>query len=722
MNSLDIGHWGLVIRRFCLVLGHWAFTIAVVLFAAAPALAADWPHWRGPDRNDIVAEDSGYDAGGWPPRPVWQKSVGEGSTSPLIVGDALYAMGSVGGKDSLWCLDAATGDERWRVSYAAPRYGRNATGDQGLFGGITSTPEYDPATGWIYTLSADGDLNCWDTRSRGRKIWGGNLYDAFRMERRDKIGRSGQRDYGYTTAPLVYNDWLLVEVGGNRGTVMALDKRTGRAVWGSDCKDKAGHTGGLALMTVEGVPCVAVHTLSNLLVVRLDPPNQGKTVALYPWQTEFANNVASPVALGSEVMITSGYNQAAICKLRITLRGAQVVWKQNLHSKICTPVIHKGKVYWVFQQPYCIDFATGRQLWTGPRRFGDAGSCILTGDERLIVWAKRGDLVLAETAERSPGAYKELARVDGMTRDDVWPHVVLCNGLLYVKDRRGNLQCLSVDGRGRSDSAGPAVARTDQDRRPAGHSSPRSPGPGLSSTPALPPVKPIDLASLKSWPGDGPGLVLAWRRGFGRDRIVSTVDKAANRWRLATRDNARLGESGELQTAGGAFVVGGAAKTLLEACRRTNQLSIEVVLSTANTEQFGPARIVSFSVDPYNRNFTLGQDRDQLVLRLRTPQTGENGMRPETKLCSIEAGRWKHVVVTYRDGQLVCYRNGREVSRTSAVRGDFSNWTELHLLLGDEWEDHRHWHGRIERVAVFNRVVSADEVKKRFMLIAGSGS
>ena len=89
-------------------------------------------------------------------------------------------------------------------------------------------------------------------------------------------------------------------------------------------------------------------------------------------------------------------------------------------------------------------------------------------------------------------------------------------------------------------------------------------------------------------------------------------------------------------------------------------------------------------------------------------------------MCEIQTGRWKHVVVTYRDGELVCYRNGREVSRSSAVRGDFSNWSEQHLLLGDEWQGHRHWHGRIERLAIYSRVVSADEVKKRFLLMAGS--
>ncbi len=699
----------------------------------------DWPHWRGPDRNDIVAEDSGYDAGGWPPRETWQKNVGEGSSSPLVVKGNLYVMGSGNGRDQLHCLDAATGNERWQMSYAAPRYGRNATGDQGLYASITSTPEFDPATGFMYTLGADGDLICWDTAARGRRVWGINLYDDYRMQRRDKIGRSGQRDYGYTTSPLVYQNWLLVEVGGNQGTIMAFDKQTGRPVWGGECRDKAGHTGGIVPLTVEGVPCVAVITLNHLLVARLDEPNRGKTVALYPWTTEFANNIASAAAWGSEVLITSAYNHQAMCKLRITLGGAKKVWERPEFSNICTPVIHEGSVYWAAQQPYCLDLATGKIRWTGPRRFGDAGSCIVTADERLIIWSKRGDLTLAETVARSPGAYKELVRIDGLFRDDVWPHAVLASGRLYLKDRRGNLKCLQIGGAGQPAPETADVVRRTGDRRPGpippngpgpippdgpGPIPPNGPGPVPpdvpgpvppdvpAATPAEPPPK-IDLAALRSWPGNAPGLILAWRRGLPLDKLVSTVDASANKWTLAPRGKASLNPSGELETAGGAFVVEGAAKSLLTACRRTNQLSIEAVIAPANMNQFGPARIISFSIDPYHRNFTLGQERGHLVLRLRTPRTGENGMGPETRLCQIEAGRLQHVLVAYRDGSVVCYLNGREVTRSSAVRGDFSNWSLQHLLFGDEWQDSRHWHGRIERVALYSRFIDAGEAKKR---------
>ena len=59
-----------------------------------------------------------------------------------------------------------------------------------------------------------------------------------------------------------------------------------------------------------------------------------------------------------------------------------------------------------------------------------------------------------------------------------------------------------------------------------------------------------------------------------------------------------------------------------------NQLTLLVFLQTNNLEQSGPARIVTYSQDPGNRNFTLGQIHDTLTFRLRTPASGANGANP----------------------------------------------------------------------------------------------
>jgi len=421
------------------------WVVSSVILSLGSSRGDDWPHWRGLSRDDHVRESSGWTPNGWSSlRPAWKKNVGEGSSSPIIVGDRLFVMGWRNQQDSVLCLDASTGQEIWSVSQKSPRYGRQATGDEGLYSGPTSTPEYDEATGWLYTLSCDGQLNCWDTKQRGRKLWSVNLYDSYQIGRRPRVGRSGHRDYGYTTAPLIHGDWVIVEVGAKEGTLIAFDKTTGKQVWTSQAKSPAGHAGGLVPMQVEGVPCLAVMTFQGLLVARLDAKHAGQTVAEYEWITDFANNIATPAVFKSFVLITSGYNHDAICKLEITLRGARKIWQQPYSSKVCSPIIHKGHVYWAWQQLHCLDFETGQQKWEGGS-FSDPGSCIVTADDRLIVWGGRGRLALVETAGRSPTNYKELAAVDKVFSTDVWPHVALADGRLFCKDRDGNLACFEVN-------------------------------------------------------------------------------------------------------------------------------------------------------------------------------------------------------------------------------------------------------------------------------------
>lgn len=412
--------------------------------AAGLSAAQDWAHWRGTTRNDVVAEDSGFRDGDWPPgEPAWTANVDEGSSSPLVVDSRVYCLGWRDDQDSLRCLDARGGNELWRQSYPCARYGRQATGDEGVYSGPSATPEFDTASGLLFTLSIDGHLNCWDTAREGQRVWGLNLYENYDVARRPRHGRSGLRDYGYTSSPFVHEDWVLVEVGDDEGTVMAFGKQTGERVWASECHDPAGHTGGMAPLTVEGKPCLAAMTYEGLLVLSLDPARPGKTVAKYKWTTNFANNIASPAVQGNSVLITSDYNHGAICRLEITPGHARKVWEQPVSSKVCSPLVFQGHVYWAWRQVHCLDFETGEPRWSGGD-FGDAGSCIATQDARLIVWGKNGKLALVETAATSPDEYHELALRDNVFTTDAWPHVVLAHGRLYCKDREGNLKCFVV--------------------------------------------------------------------------------------------------------------------------------------------------------------------------------------------------------------------------------------------------------------------------------------
>jgi glycopeptide antibiotics resistance protein len=98
---------------------------------------------------------------------------------------------------------------------------------------------------------------------------------------------------------------------------------------------------------------------------------------------------------------------------------------------------------------------------------------------------------------------------------------------------------------------------------------------------------------------------------------------------------------------------------LTENLRRTSQFTIGITLATSEMKQFGPARILSLSKDTYHRNFTLGQEGSNLVFRLRTPLTGENGTNPQLLVPNVFSNTDLHnLVITYDGSVLLLYVDG----------------------------------------------------------------
>lgn len=214
-----------------------------------------------------------------------------------------------------------------------------------------------------------------------------------------------------------------------------------------------------------------------------------------------------------------------------------------------------------------------------------------------------------------------------------------------------------------------------------------------------------------NWPSNKEGLVYVFQTA-DQPNLVPSANGPARSFAMAPRARARLNRHQGLVLTGGAYVVQDADSGLLEACRRSGQLTIEAIIEPDDLKQNGPARIVTFSSSAGERNFTLGQQDDRLIFRLRTPSTGLNGVQPEVSLCHVAAGRPQHVAVTYRPGEMLAYLNGNAVFQSAEVKGDFSNWSPQHLLLGDEWDGARDWRGAVEGVAIFSRALSADEIRQ----------
>ena len=218
------------------------------------------------------------------------------------------------------------------------------------------------------------------------------------------------------------------------------------------------------------------------------------------------------------------------------------------------------------------------------------------------------------------------------------------------------------------------------------------------------------------WPGSRTGLVFQWRDNKDNSQFVNGSGDSRN-VRLRAEGGARFGPNGEMHLLGGAFIPDGTFnREIRDACKKTDELAIEAIITSSRVPQSGPARIISLSKNPAMRNFTLGQENDRLVLRLQTSNTSRNGM--DFKLAPLEAGKAYHVLVTYKPGLLVCYLNGKIASETNFESGSFDKWhgSSYSLIFGNEVGGVRPWEGYLDGVAIYNRFVGQQEAARKFEL------
>lgn len=169
-----------------------------------------------------------------------------------------------------------------------------------------------------------------------------------------------------------------------------------------------------------------------------------------------------------------------------------------------------------------------------------------------------------------------------------------------------------------------------------------------------------------------------------------------------------------LQTSGGSYRVSGADETLLKGCQQTNKLTIEAEITTHIANQSGPARIITYSSGASSRNFTIGQEGNRLMLRLRTSQTDLNGVESQAVLADILPNRPMHLMLCYSPGSLQCYVDGKLHLDTPLIQGDFSNWSAQHLLIGNEWETQRPWMGTISGLVIYNQKYGATQAARSY--------
>jgi hypothetical protein len=150
------------------------------------------------------------------------------------------------------------------------------------------------------------------------------------------------------------------------------------------------------------------------------------------------------------------------------------------------------------------------------------------------------------------------------------------------------------------------------------------------------------------------------------------------------------------------------------AISQSHAITVEAWVKPANTTQSGPSRIVTHSDNTGVRNFTLGQDGDDYIARLRTSSTDGNGLPTVSTTASLSTNL-QHVVYTREaSGAERIFVNG--VQKYSGTRaGTITNWNlNSHFAIANEMTLDRSWLGEIYLVAVYGKALNTNEITQNF--------
>src|SRR5580704_2077600 len=243
-----------------------AFRLLLALGLLCPLRisAADWPQFLGPTRNGVYANNDLADT--WPadgPPVVWKKPVGQGFSGPVVSQKKLISFHRLNDRETVECLDAATGKQLWLFDY--PTAYRD---DFGFDAGPRATP--DISDGRVYSFGAEGMLHCLDFQT-GKKLWSVNTKSQF---------AAPKGFFGMACSPLVEGNAVLLNIGGKDGAgIVAFDKATGKLLWRAS-NDEASYSSP-AVATVHGKRRAFFFTRHT--VTALDPAD-GKIEFEFPWR------------------------------------------------------------------------------------------------------------------------------------------------------------------------------------------------------------------------------------------------------------------------------------------------------------------------------------------------------------------------------------------------------------------------------------------------------
>ncbi len=401
---------------------------ALSLLIVSSVVAGDWPQLLGPARDGRAGPDEKIadrfpDSG---PKVIWKKPVGEGFAGPVVAGGKLILFHRIGSRETVECLESATGKPLWAFDYPT-----DYRDDFGFDPGPRATPTLE--AGRVYTHGAAGMLHCLDMQT-GKPVWSV-----------DTVKRFGSRKgfFGRACSPLVVGDKVVLNVGGPSGAgIVAFDKNTGRVAW-QLLDDEAGYSSP-TVGRINGQAALLSLTREGLAAVE---PQEGRLLFHKRFRSSMdaSVNAATPLVLDDKIFLSECYGVGGTL-WKVSAGGAETVWAndESLSNHYATSVHHEGMLYGFHgrqDQPprpmlRCVEAATGKVRWSTPPLA--AGSLILT-DGKLVILTEEGELILAPA---SPEGFNPAARAQVLGfQCRALP--ALSNGSFYARDKK-QLICLDL--------------------------------------------------------------------------------------------------------------------------------------------------------------------------------------------------------------------------------------------------------------------------------------
>ncbi len=402
-----------------------SFCVALLWAGAIQhALAAEWPQWRGANR-DAVAEETGLlDDWSRPPALIWRTDhLGDGYSSLAVSDKRVFTLGREGKQVNAVTIDDATGKILWTQPIGESD--KNAMSTPAVAGEL------------VYFLDPDGDLVCLKA-DNGEPVWTRSLP-------RDFSGRlaSGR---GHGESPLIDGDRLICTPGGPDAMLVALNRFTGHVIWqakippiGDKGKDGAGFSS-IVISEAAGVRQYVQLTARGVIGVEAET---GRFLWGYNDICTELINIPTPIVRGDYVFAANGYNAGSVL-LKLEPGGetgvtANVVYRlrgtdfQNQHGGM---VLIGDAVYGGHGSnnglPTCVNFLTGKIAWKrrGP---GTGSAAVAAAGDKLIFRYQDGTVALIDA---HPAGYKlrGVFPIPGAGGDS-WSHPAIAHGRLYLREQ-----------------------------------------------------------------------------------------------------------------------------------------------------------------------------------------------------------------------------------------------------------------------------------------------